>query len=415
MSDTPAQSNKPDEQVQPFAGFSPPHYTPVPDELLDDFLHVLSGAELKVILYIVRRTFGFKKDADDISLNQMLNGIIKHNGERLDSGTGLSKPTLLKALRTLKNRGLIVSERRQSEEKGDEATRYHLKMKGEEITSDTGSTPVVKKVYHGGGKKSLPGPGKETLPHNKQLTINSHTTHDNPVSESRLNKSNNSSGGKKADVVVALIKKGITENVAKRLCRYSRERVMSKVDYLDFIQATDPDKIKSPNGYLRRAVEDNYAAPDGYSADWRDQLKAKEETVKQNQAAIAQRQAAEESRREAAQEENKRSQEQLRKQYAIDNDTDSLWQRVSTEIKSRTSPLTYACFADSMLLTTEDDQALIAVANKGALDQIMRSQQGDAGLIHLVQQLLGKEYNQKITARFITLKEALDGDPQHGN
>ena len=44
-----------------FSGFVCPTTTPVPDQLFDELLHRLSGAELKVLLYIVRRTFGFKK------------------------------------------------------------------------------------------------------------------------------------------------------------------------------------------------------------------------------------------------------------------------------------------------------------------------------------------------------------------
>ena len=51
-----------------FPGFVFPTTTPVPDQLFDELLHRLSGAELKVLLYIVRRTFGFKKQSDDISL-----------------------------------------------------------------------------------------------------------------------------------------------------------------------------------------------------------------------------------------------------------------------------------------------------------------------------------------------------------
>ena len=58
-----------------FQGFSAPNYTQVPDELFDDLMTDLSGAELKVLLYIIRRTFGFKKTEDTISLSQMLNGI----------------------------------------------------------------------------------------------------------------------------------------------------------------------------------------------------------------------------------------------------------------------------------------------------------------------------------------------------
>ena len=58
-----------------FPGFQSPNYTMVPDELFDELMVELSGAELKVLLYIIRRTFGFKKDSDNISLSQLLNGI----------------------------------------------------------------------------------------------------------------------------------------------------------------------------------------------------------------------------------------------------------------------------------------------------------------------------------------------------
>ena len=45
-----------------FRGFDSPNYTQVPDILFDERMAHLSGAELKVLLYIIRRTFGFKKD-----------------------------------------------------------------------------------------------------------------------------------------------------------------------------------------------------------------------------------------------------------------------------------------------------------------------------------------------------------------
>src|SRR5947209_18974009 len=84
-----------------FTGYASPNYTPVPDQLFDEHLCFLSGAELKVLLYIIRRTFGFKKDSDTISLSQMLGGIERRDGTVLDRGVGLSKKTLLQALRDL--------------------------------------------------------------------------------------------------------------------------------------------------------------------------------------------------------------------------------------------------------------------------------------------------------------------------
>lgn len=44
-----------------FEGFSSPNFTSVPDEFFDVLAPRLSGSEVKVLLYIIRRTFGFKK------------------------------------------------------------------------------------------------------------------------------------------------------------------------------------------------------------------------------------------------------------------------------------------------------------------------------------------------------------------
>jgi DNA-binding transcriptional ArsR family regulator len=117
-----------EEETWIFSGVSSPNTTQVPDQYLDELLPILSGAELKVLLYITRRTFGFKKDSDNISLSQMLRGITTRDGRILDRGTGLSKPTLLQALRSLQDKHIIETERRRSPEKGDEPTVYKLKF-----------------------------------------------------------------------------------------------------------------------------------------------------------------------------------------------------------------------------------------------------------------------------------------------
>src|SRR5205814_9739207 len=111
-----------------FQGFRSPNYTQVPDELFDELLPDLSGAELKVLLYIIRRTFGFKRDSDSISLSQMLNGLQTRDGRTLDRGVGISKPTPLQALRSLEEKNIIETERRRSVERGDEPTIYRVKM-----------------------------------------------------------------------------------------------------------------------------------------------------------------------------------------------------------------------------------------------------------------------------------------------
>jgi Bacteriophage replication protein O len=114
-----------------FDGFGAPQYTSVPDVLFDTLLAELENAELRVLLYIIRRTFGFKKDSDDIAISQMVDGIIKRDGTVLDRGTGLSRPTVKRALRGLVAKGIIVSARNQSANGGNDANTYALRYKNE--------------------------------------------------------------------------------------------------------------------------------------------------------------------------------------------------------------------------------------------------------------------------------------------
>ena len=115
-----------------YEGFSSPNGTIVPDDVFDVLMPQLSDCELRVLLYIIRRTFGFKKDQDDISLRQMVEGIRARDGRVLDRGTGLSKPTVARGLAGLRDKGIIVAERNRSAERGNEATTYRLRFRGEE-------------------------------------------------------------------------------------------------------------------------------------------------------------------------------------------------------------------------------------------------------------------------------------------
>lgn len=160
----------------PFRGFRSPTYTQVPDELFDELLPELSGAELKVLLYIIRRTFGFKRDRDSISLSQMLHGVQSRSGEVLDRGAGVSKPTLLQALRSLEERGIIQTERRRSAEKGDEPTVYTLRFDPDQGSDQKSIRPLVNKLDQGGGQETSPPAWSRNL--TTQETVRQHTDFD---------------------------------------------------------------------------------------------------------------------------------------------------------------------------------------------------------------------------------------------
>lgn len=151
-----------------FSGYASPNYTMVPDQLFDEHLPYLSGAELKVLLYIIRRTFGFKKDSDNISLGQMLQGIQRRDGTALDRGVGLTKKTLLQALRSLQDKNLLLAEQRQSLERGNEPTNYRLNIASPSL-GGIPTPPLGEKVHQGGGNKITPSPRGKNSP--KQETV----------------------------------------------------------------------------------------------------------------------------------------------------------------------------------------------------------------------------------------------------
>ncbi len=146
-----------------FKGYASPNYTPVPDELFDEQLPDLSGAELKVLLYVIRRTFGFKRESDNISISQMLNGLHTYDGRQLDRGVGLTKKTLLLAIKSLEEKNIIFTERRRSVERGDEPTSYRLNI-AEVSAREKTTPPVGEKLPQGGGGEIPPGPWGKNYP-----------------------------------------------------------------------------------------------------------------------------------------------------------------------------------------------------------------------------------------------------------
>ena len=122
-----------------------PRYTQVPDEVFDEVMPHLSGAELKVLLYVIRRTFGFKKDADNISLAQICKGIRTREGEVLDHGTGLSLSSVQIAIKGLIDKHCVISKRNRSKERG--TNRPH----------SASICSLIPKIGKGGYRKSVTG------------------------------------------------------------------------------------------------------------------------------------------------------------------------------------------------------------------------------------------------------------------
>jgi DNA-binding transcriptional ArsR family regulator len=144
--------------------FDAPNYTPTPNVLFDELLPELSGAELKVVLYLIRRTFGFHRATDSVSLTQFCEGITTRDGRRLDHGTGLARSSASKALAALEQRGLIVAERAEQQHGGAAVNLYRLNLPSSEPQIDE---PRVVRKSNQGSTKIEPGVVRKSYPQYK--------------------------------------------------------------------------------------------------------------------------------------------------------------------------------------------------------------------------------------------------------
>lgn len=168
-----------------FAGFSAPGYTQVPDEFFDVCLAHLSGAETKVMCYLLRRTFGWKKDSDAVSLSQITDGIVRRDGTTLDAGAGVSRETASNALKGLEQKGLIQRERTVRPDGGTGTTVYRIHFRGNTPQSENPTQPVrnpdpaPSAPTNRGIQSSDQPPVRESDPQDSGLTANNnHHTQD---------------------------------------------------------------------------------------------------------------------------------------------------------------------------------------------------------------------------------------------
>jgi hypothetical protein len=110
-----------------FEGFDFTKTTAVPDVLFDMLLAELSSAEMKVLLYIIRRTRGFQKVMDAISLSQLQKGITKKDGTIQDKGCGINRrETICNALASLEAKKYIYSKKQKTDRNEHVTTIYGL-------------------------------------------------------------------------------------------------------------------------------------------------------------------------------------------------------------------------------------------------------------------------------------------------
>jgi hypothetical protein len=346
-----------------FPPFQGPNYTLVPDEVFDRLLPELTGAELKVLLYVIRRTFGFKKDSDSISLGQMLHGITKRDGTIQDRGVGLSKGSLLAALRALQEMNLLLTERRQSAEKGNEPTVYRLNVQTP-LGLET-RPPLVQKVDQGVGSESRPSPWSKNQ-----------TTQE--TKEQDTEKQQHSVG-----VVGELTELGMTRAVAEHLAgKHGPEYLAAKIDLVRFLLNRDPKAVgKNPAGYLRRAIEDDYHPPAGYKTPA--ELTAEADAKARKQAAAdAVIRAQEEQREQELQRDLEKRATALsayRREYppaqipGTTYTTETAWQETLEKLRTGMTAANFQTWLKDTLLASCDGRSALIIGPNGFVVDWLRN------------------------------------------
>lgn len=355
-----------------FSGFLTPNYTQIPDQLFDELLPILSGNEIKILMYICRRTFGFKKDIDNISLAQMVSGITAKDGTKLDGGTGLSKASVARALKELEDKNIILRVRRSDPQRGDLPTTYQLNVidprkllsRGEE-GSHNSDTP---RVSH----RDTP------LSHLDTPRVSHRDTQETVIQETENTTTYSKNGNEPQQrqsvpnaVVAALVSFGISQNVSELLAKqYSADYIREKIAFLEFLVKHERSRVKKPAAWLRSAIEDDYIAPDGFQTTAQRERQANEEKERKQATVEAQKAYSDRSEQRWKEQEAERSArlQKLHRQYQTNLADFTFWNKAKTALSAH--GISDVLIAYMEILKFEANQVVIHVRNHFMCQQL---------------------------------------------
>lgn len=103
-----------DQDEKPFGGFDQPkeNYSKLPHAFIEAMPIMQSKAEICVVLYILRHTWGYHEfeEGRRISVDEFANGRKKRDGTRIDQGVGMSEPSIRSGIKLAIGHGFITVE-----------------------------------------------------------------------------------------------------------------------------------------------------------------------------------------------------------------------------------------------------------------------------------------------------------------
>lgn len=117
--------------------FAEPNTTQTPNEFFDFYMVGLTDDELRVTLYVIRHTLGYKKEWDRLAIAQFKDGVTNKAGKQVDWGCGIMGKNLDTTISRIK-RALNSAAKKGVIEIIDspEGKKYRANIKKEETIRD---------------------------------------------------------------------------------------------------------------------------------------------------------------------------------------------------------------------------------------------------------------------------------------
>lgn len=147
-----------------FEGFEKPlaNFSRLPHQLIAELPRFKSLAELKVVLYILRHTWGFDELYKRISLDEFEHGRKQVDGSRMDEGVGMTRPSIISGLKQALEHGFIYAHTDDTD-KARVKKFYSLTEQGlKSFTPEVKEFDSEVKEFNPSSKKVLPRTKKET-------------------------------------------------------------------------------------------------------------------------------------------------------------------------------------------------------------------------------------------------------------
>ncbi len=362
----PQEEVEPPEGFDDFHGTKPYRFTQVPNVLFDRLLPHLTGAELKVLLLILRWTYDKSAQRAEITKGQMI------------EGTALSRRTVDRAVGTLQEKGIIYGEARTSASGDPEPTRYGLVM-SEGLPPVKNQPLPPSKTDMGPRQKPTPPPVK-----NQPHEIHVLKTH-----ETQGLKQQPSSKHVNNDVVVALTNMGMTRKIVEQLTReYPANLICTQIDMLPYRPADDPAAV------LVKAIREEWAPPAAYQTPEQREAEAREaERIEAELEAWRQTKMASRETEDAAGTQTRRQVVEFRPFQAIALDSRRVWAMAVLDLKNHDGADAY--LRGTRLLAREGDELVVGTGTAYAAEWLQRR------IAHRAAQLLSALGGERVDVRFV--------------